>query len=52
MKIATSFLAAALFAGALGTLNNAIAADGYIEKTPLSVNGYCHEKFPATMGAL
>jgi hypothetical protein len=47
MKIATSFLAAALFAGALGTLNNAIAADGYIEKAPLSVDGYCHEKFPA-----
>lgn len=50
MKIATSFLAAMLFTGALGTLNNAIAADEDTEKVPLSADSYCHEKFPAIRG--
>jgi hypothetical protein len=44
MKIATSFLAALLFTGTLGALNNAIAEDGVISKDQSS---YCHEKFPA-----
>ena len=50
MKIATSFLAALLFTGILGTLNNAIAADGDTEQVPLSADSYCHEKFPAIRG--
>jgi hypothetical protein len=50
MKIATSFLAAMLFTGVLGTLNNAIAADEDTEKVPLSADSYCHEKFPAIRG--
>ena len=50
MKIATSFLAAMLFTAALGTLNNAIAADEDTEKVPLSADSYCHEKFPAIRG--
>jgi hypothetical protein len=51
MKIATSFLAAMLFTAALGTLNNAIAADEDTEKVPLSADSYCHEKFPAIRGS-
>jgi hypothetical protein len=50
MKIATSFLAAMLFTAALGTSNNAIAADEDTEKVPLSADSYCHEKFPAIQG--
>jgi hypothetical protein len=50
MKIATSFLAAMLFTGALGTFNNAIAADENTEKVPLSADSYCHEKFSAIRG--
>jgi hypothetical protein len=46
MKIATSFLAALLFTGTLGALNNAIAQDD-ISKDPSSADSYCHEKFPA-----
>jgi len=46
MKIATSFLAALLFTGTLGALNNAIAQDD-ISKDPSSAGSYCHEKFPA-----
>ena len=47
MKIATSFLAALLFTGTLGALNNAIAEDGVLLKDPLTPGSYCHEKFPA-----
>jgi len=47
MKIATSFLAAVLFTGTLGTLNNAIAEDGILSKDNASADSYCHEKFPA-----
>jgi len=50
MKIATSFLAALLLTGILGTLNYAIAADDDTEKVPLSADNYCHEKFPAIQG--
>jgi hypothetical protein len=47
MKIATSFLAALLFTGTLGTLNNVIAEDGMLSKDQLNAGSYCHEKFPA-----
>ena len=47
MKIATSFLAAVLFTGALGALNNAVAQDGILSKNELAGSGYCHMKFPA-----
>jgi hypothetical protein len=47
MKIATSFLAALLFTGTLGALNNAIGEDDMISKDPSSAGSYCHEKFPA-----
>jgi len=47
MKIATSFLAALLFMGALGALNNAMAADGVLLKQEFTPGSYCHEKFPA-----
>jgi hypothetical protein len=47
MKIATSFLAALLFAGTLGAFNNAIAEDGILAKDSLTSDPYCHEKFPA-----
>jgi hypothetical protein len=47
MKIATSFLAALLFTGTLGALNNAIAEDGILSKDSLTSDPYCHEKFPA-----
>ena len=47
MKIATLFLAALLFTGTLGALNNAIAEDGIISKDDASADSYCHEKFPA-----
>jgi hypothetical protein len=50
MKIATSFLAALLLTGILGTLNYAIAADDDTEKVPLSADNYYHEKFPAIQG--
>src|SRR5215510_9431047 len=47
MKIATSFLAAVLFTGTLGALNNAIAEDGILSKDHFTGTSYCHEKFPA-----
>jgi hypothetical protein len=47
MKIATSFLAALLFTGTLGALNNAIAQDGILSKDQFTAGSYCHEKFPA-----
>jgi hypothetical protein len=47
MKIATSILAAVLFTGTLGALNNAIAEDGIISKDEFAGTGYCHEKFPS-----
>ncbi len=47
MKIATLFLAALLFTGTLGALNNAIAEDGIISKDQSTGTSYCHEKFPA-----
>jgi hypothetical protein len=46
MKIATS-VAVLLLTGALGTVSNAIAADGDTQQTPLASDSYCHEKFPA-----
>jgi hypothetical protein len=50
MKIATSFLAALLFMGALGALNNAAADDGVLLKQEVTPGSYCHEKFPAIRG--
>jgi hypothetical protein len=47
MKIATSILAAVLFTGTLGALNNALAEDGILSKDQLTAGSYCHEKFPA-----
>src|SRR5262245_22004717 len=47
MKIATSFLAAVLFTGTLGALNNVIAEDGILLKDQFTGTSYCHEKFPA-----
>ena len=47
MKIATSFLAALLFTGTLGALNNAKAEDGILSKDQFTGTSYCHEKFPA-----
>ena len=47
MKIATTFLAALLFTGTLGTLNTAIAEDGILSKDQLTTDSYCHVKFPA-----
>jgi hypothetical protein len=47
MKIATSFLAALLFTGALGALNYAKAEDGILSKDQLTASSYCHVKFPA-----
>jgi hypothetical protein len=47
MKIATSILAAVLFTGTLGALNNVIAEDGISSKDQLTASSYCHEKFPA-----
>jgi len=45
MKIATSFLAAVLFTGTLGSINTAMAADGVVSKDELATDSYCHEKF-------
>ena len=50
MKIATSFLAAVLFTGTLGSINTAMGADGVISKDELTANSYCHEKFHAMTG--
>ena len=47
MKIATSILAAVLFTGTLGALNNAIAEDGILSKDQFTAGSYCHERFPA-----
>jgi hypothetical protein len=47
MKIATSFLAAVLFTGTLGALNDAIAEGGILSKDQFTGTSYCHEKFPA-----
>jgi hypothetical protein len=47
MKIATSFLAAVLFTGALGSINTAMSADGVLSKDELATDSYCHEKFHA-----
>ena len=47
MKIATSFLVAVLFTGALGAVNNAIAEDGIASQDHFAGTNYCHEKFPA-----
>ena len=48
MKIATAIVAAVLFTGTFGALNNAVAADNDVmlqqELTPAS---YCHMKFAA-----
>jgi hypothetical protein len=41
MKIAPSFLAALLFTGTLGALNNAIARDGILSKDKFTGGGYC-----------
>jgi hypothetical protein len=47
MKIATSFLAALLFTGTLGSISTAMSADGMISKDELATDSYCHEKFHA-----
>jgi len=51
MKIATSFLAAVLFTGTLGSINTAMAADGVISKDELATDSYCDEKFHSMTGA-
>jgi hypothetical protein len=50
MKIVTSFLTGFLLIGSLGAVNTVIAADGDIEKVPLTADSYCHEKFTAIEG--
>ena len=49
MKTAKLLFAALLLTSSLGTINRAMAAetDQYIERVPLSLGNYCHEKFPA-----
>jgi hypothetical protein len=47
MKITTSFLAAVLFIGTVGGLNNAIAQEGVLSEDEFAGTGYCHMKFPA-----
>jgi hypothetical protein len=47
MKIATSFLAALLFTGALGSINTAMSADGVVSKDDLATDSYCNLKFDA-----
>ena len=47
MKIATSLLAAVVFTGTLGALNNAVAQDGILSKDEFGRTGYCHMTFPA-----
>jgi hypothetical protein len=50
MKIATSFLAALLFTGTLGSMSTAMSADGVVSKDELTANSYCNEKFHAMTG--
>src|ERR1700692_2165111 len=50
MRIATAFVAALLFTGALGALNNAKADDGVILQQELTPASYCHMKFAALDG--
>jgi hypothetical protein len=50
MKITRSFLASLLLIGSLSAVNTAMAADGEIEKVPLTADSYCHEQFPAIQG--
>ena len=47
MKIATSFLAALLQFGSLGTGSSFAAAEGVISNTVLIPDRYCHLTFPA-----
>ena len=50
MKITSAFFAGLLLIGALGVVNSATAADGMIEKVPLTAGSYCHEEFAAIEG--
>jgi hypothetical protein len=50
MKITSSFLASVFFIGSLGAINSAMAADGILEKVPVTAGSYCHEKFDAIQG--
>ena len=50
MKSPSTFFAGLLLIGALGVVNSATAADGVIEKVPLTAGSYCHEKFAAIEG--
>jgi hypothetical protein len=50
MKSTSTFFAGLLLIGALGVVNSATAADGVIEKVPLTAGSYCHEKFAAIEG--
>jgi hypothetical protein len=50
MKIARSLLAGVVLMGSLTIMNTARAADGIIEKDPLTAGSYCHEQFPAIEG--
>src|SRR5947207_13357472 len=53
MKIATSFLAALIFTGAMGSMTTAMSADGVLSKDELATGSYCHEKFtPMTTQSL
>jgi hypothetical protein len=47
MKITTSFLAAVLFIGTVGGLNNAIAQESVLSEDEFAGTGYCHMTFPA-----
>ena len=49
MKIATSFLAAVLFTGALGSINTAMERGWCDLEDELATDSYCHEKFHAMM---
>jgi hypothetical protein len=50
MKIAKLFFAGLLLSGSLAGASSVVAADGYIEKDPLTAGSYCHEKFAAIEG--
>ena len=50
MKVAKIFLASLFLIGSMSAVNTAMAADGVIEKVPLTGDSYCHEKFDAIQG--
>ena len=50
MKIARTVVASLILIGSMSAVNIAMAADGVIDKVPLTTNSYCHEKFDAISG--